>query len=77
MATRFDSRKNNPNSGALVPKKKVLREFQKLQDQIRSIQQETIVPPGEAVGAYMDGGSKLGGVSNRLGSCGANHDLFS
>ena len=68
MATRFNSRKNNPNSGALVPKKKVLREFQKLQDQIKSIHQETLVPPGEPIGPYMDGGSKHGGVSNRLGS---------
>lgn len=30
MATRFDSRKNNPSSQTLTSKKKVLREFKKL-----------------------------------------------
>ena len=68
MCTRFDSRKNHPNSKALVPKKKVLKEFQRLQEQIKNIHQEMIVPPGEAIGgisSFMEGTTKLG-VSNRL-----------
>ena len=47
MATRFESKKNNPNSQTLSSKRKVLREFQKMQEQLKGIHQEFIMPEGE------------------------------
>ena len=47
MSTRFDSRKNNPNSQTLTSKRKVLREFQKMQEQLRGITEEMVLPEGE------------------------------
>lgn len=43
MSTRFDSRKNNPHTQVLTSKKKVLREFRRMQEQLREIN----VEPGE------------------------------
>lgn len=40
MATRFNSKKNNPSSQVLTSKKKVLREFKKVQEALREIELE-------------------------------------
>ena len=49
MSTRFNSVKNKPGLQALTTKRKVLKEFQRLQDKLSGINQETIVPVGQAV----------------------------
>ena len=46
MSTRFDSFKNKPNSKILSSKRKVLREFHKMQESLRNIHQEDIIPDG-------------------------------
>ena len=47
MSTRFDSFKNKPNSKILSSKRKVLREFYKMQESMRNIHQEDVIPEGE------------------------------
>ena len=49
MSTRFNSVKNKPGLQALTTKRKVLKEFQRLQDKLQGINQETIHPAGDPI----------------------------
>ena len=63
MSTRFNSRKNKPNSNSLEPKRKILREFHKLRDKIESMNyNEGLFEAGDPtiVASLFDGTSKLG-----------------
>ena len=69
MSTRFNSRKNAPNSKSIQPKRKVLKEFKKLQEQIRNIKQDPVSPPGD-----LNGG--IGGIVDEIGKLEVSNGLF-
>ena len=63
MSTRFNSRKNKPNSNSLAPKRKILREFHRLRDQIENMNyNEPLFEAGDTAlaASLFDGTSKLG-----------------